>query len=430
LPDPALRPDRALEPGTVYLCPSVAAEGEAIAVTLGHHGFTVRTFLHPADLETTLTARRPSALVIDLDFCADVGILRGATGEPVAPILFISGRSDSEARLEAVRAGGLAFFAKPVDIDGLLERLDRCLDPPNSDPFRVVIVDDDSNLANAYSAFLEDANMIVSATNDPLSVLGAATGFDPDLFLMDLHMPTADGTEVARMIRQHSALARVPILFASGEASIVAQVAARALGGDDFLLKPLQQTQLVSAVTSRVLRYRELKRMIDSDGLTGLLNHTRIAQRIAAELETARRAGGKLSMAMIDIDHFKSVNDRHGHLAGDAVLRTLGRLLRQRLRRTDVAGRHGGEEFSVMLPGAEAGQAARVIDGLRHMFKAIQHAGPHGTFAATFSAGIAACPPFAAAHDLVARADAALYRAKKGGRNQVVIDDGDAIAPS
>jgi diguanylate cyclase (GGDEF)-like protein len=157
------------------------------------------------------------------------------------------------------------------------------------------------------------------------------------------------------------------------------------------------------------------------DGLTGLLNHTRFKEQINIEITRARRLQQPLSLAMIDIDHFKHVNDTYGHPAGDRVLRLLSRFLERRLRCTDVCGRFGGEEFGVLLTGADAEQAAKVMDALREDFSQLEQTAEQQAFHVTFSCGIADLTAATDATQIIRQADRALYRAKHGGRNQVRI---------
>jgi len=127
---------------------------------------------------------------------------------------------------------------------------------------------------------------------------------------------------------------------------------------------------------------------------------------------------------MLDLDHFKAINDTHGHPAGDRVLRSVAELLRQRLRKTDVIGRVGGEEFAVLLPDADAADAARLLDELREAFAGVRQCNERGEFGATFSCGVVQFRPGMKTEELCALADRALYRAKRGGRNCVLVEGG------
>jgi diguanylate cyclase (GGDEF)-like protein len=244
--------------------------------------------------------------------------------------------------------------------------------------------------------------------------------FQPDLLLLDMYMPTCTGAEVAALIRQQAAFVSLPIVFLSGEHDRDNQLAALDQGGDDFLTKPISAPQLVSAVTSRARRARAMRAQLSRDGLTGLLTHASIKEQAVREISRAQRYGTWLTVAMIDLDHFKQINDRYGHAAGDRVLKGLARLLHQRLRLSDSIGRYGGEEFLILLPQTDGPSALRVLDDTRARFATISHQLGDGEVMVTFSGGIASLPPAGDPHTLLDAADAALYAAKAAGRNQMI----------
>ncbi len=136
----------------------------------------------------------------------------------------------------------------------------------------------------------------------------------------------------------------------------------------------------------------------------------------------ARRSGAVISFAKIDIDRFRTVNESYGHLTGDRILRSLSRLLSERLRRTDIVGRYGGEEFGVILPGADCRCAARLVDELREAFGCLSHRFEEASFSLTFSAGLACYPDFVGPTDMIEAADRALRRSKDGGRDRVSVE--------
>jgi len=201
-------------------------------------------------------------------------------------------------------------------------------------------------------------------------------------------------------------------------------------GADDFLTKPISDAHLVAAVRVRATRSRQLADLMSKDSLTGLLKHARIKETIAIELARARRNNQPLSVAMLDIDHFKSVNDTYGHASGDRVIKALAHLLKQRLRKADGIGRYGGEEFVVILPECDQETAQRVLDDIRARFAALRYQHEDREFASTFSVGIACTLQLPAANgdELLIAADAALYAAKHGGRNQVRVAGGSTGA--
>jgi diguanylate cyclase (GGDEF)-like protein len=158
------------------------------------------------------------------------------------------------------------------------------------------------------------------------------------------------------------------------------------------------------------------------DSLTGLYNHTTIKERLDQELSRSSRLQSCLCFAMIDLDHFKKVNDTHGHGTGDRVLKSLARYLSQRLRKSDVIGRYGGEEFAVILPDTPLQAAIGLLNELRLGFAHIHHRGSGKDFTVKLSAGLASYPDYRNPTALIEAADQALYLAKRQGRNQVVAE--------
>lgn len=246
--------------------------------------------------------------------------------------------------------------------------------------------------------------------------------FHPDLILMDLYMPGIDGIELAKLIRQIDEYVSTPIVFLSSEEDFSKQIEALNLGGDDFLTKPIKASHLVALVKSRLERLRILRSYMMRDSLTGLLNHTSFRGQLMQEINRSKRHKIRLAFSMLDIDNFKQVNDTFGHPVGDTVLKSLSRLLRQRLRRSDIIGRYGGEEFVALLLEVDASNTFQIMDEIRAHFSEIRHFSPtKGVFTTTFSAGIATFPEFENANSLIDAADQALYAAKAAGRNKVML---------
>lgn len=172
-------------------------------------------------------------------------------------------------------------------------------------------------------------------------------------------------------------------------------------------------------IKKHAARLEELNTM---DGLTNLKNRAYFDEALDRELKTARRLNSALSLLLLDIDHFKSINDRYGHLVGDECLRRLARLLPQKITRdTDVIARYGGEEFAVILPGTETAQAVLVAERVRTAVERLEHRDGAMTFSFTVSIGVASLElqPDLSREKLIELADSALYRAKHNGRNRV-----------
>jgi diguanylate cyclase (GGDEF)-like protein len=224
------------------------------------------------------------------------------------------------------------------------------------------------------------------------------------------------------LIRQIPDYVGLPIVFLSSETDSKKQFSAMRIGAEGFLTKPVVPDDMVAAVAIRAERMRTLRSLMARDSLTGLFNHTTTTQLLDNAVANAKRNGGELCFAMIDIDHFKSVNDTRGHPVGDQVILALSRVLQQRLRHSDIVGRYGGEEFAVILQDIAPERAAALLDELRQDFSRVIFHSASGEFSCTFSVGIAACPAHRDMERLREMADKALYEAKRGGRNRVVVD--------
>jgi diguanylate cyclase (GGDEF)-like protein len=411
----------------VFLIEDDAEQAAGLAAQLRHYGYRVRVLdRQREDLAAEVELERPDLLIVDLMFregpLAGARVIEGIHRPrvPEAPprVIFLSVRSDLEARLAALRAGGDAYFTKPVDIGSLVEKLDLLTERHAGSRFRVLIVEDDPDLAVEYAVVLDAAGMDTEAICEPMQLMEPLYSFKPDLILMDVHMNGCTGPELAAVLRQQESYLSTPIIFLSGEEDAGEQLAAIDLGGDEFLTKPVEPGHLVSAVSIRARRGRTLQSLISHDGLTGLLNHSNLKLQLEAELSRASRDDTDVAYAMIDLDFFKSINDTYGHAAGDRLLRSLGLFLRQRLRRSDVLGRYGGDELAVILPRTTGSTALQVLERIRASFSELRHRVGDVEIGATLSCGIATYPANPTAGLLLQAADAALYKAKRAGRNR------------
>ena len=394
---------------------------------LGYFGYTIQSLLKPEGLKEILAGTLPCAIIADITTdenkasCMESVKSTRETAALSVPIIFISDSNDPDIHLQTVRIGGEAFFTKPVDISRLIDKLDSFTSPLAQEPYRVLIVDDEPVLASQYELILQQSNMITAVVTNPMEIMQPLSEFRPELILMDVYMPEYDGMELAKMIRQKETFVSIPIVFLSSEKDIEKQLTAMSLGGDDFLTKPIKASHLVSSIASRVERYRILRSFMIRDSLTGLLNHTRTKEQLIIEVSRIERTQSQLAFAIIDIDHFKLVNDNYGHFTGDQVIKSLSRLLQQRLRKADTIGRYGGEEFAVILNDMDGHTAVKILDKIRGDFAMIQHNCKGQKFPVTFSCGVAAFPLFSDSIELTEAADNALYEAKRKGRNRIIL---------
>ena len=426
----ALFPDAAAC-NLIFVVEADTEAAQELALQLRYYGYEVEVFNHLDKFRTAIQQRPHAIILMDIEFPEDemggIAVMEQIQKELACParVIFISTHDDMAYRLGAVRAGGVAYFTKPINSSELIDQLDLITASQIQDPFRVLIVDDSPTILSYHATILEQAGMLVKTVAEPLKLLGALNDFNPDLILMDLYMPGCNGVELARVIRQIDGFLSTPIVYLSSENDFNTQAEAMSLCGDDFLVKPIDAAHLVSAVTMRATRARFLRSLMIHDGLTGLLNHTAIKEELAREVIRSSRLNSPLSLAMVDIDFFKKVNDTYGHAAGDRVLKSLARLLKQRLRETDIVGRYGGEEFAVIMNDTDAASAAKVIDEIRMVFSRLLHLSHDQEFSVNFSCGIADLAHFSDAVSLSEAADKALYQAKQRGRNKVVVNSGD-----
>lgn len=426
--DPATQPPRDRD-APIYLIEDDAAVAAEIVAILRQFGHTVRHFETSAALEQAVRDTMPDTLLVDvllpqesrtgIEVVADLQQRRGLQCE----ILCISALDDFDQRLAAARIGARGYFVKPVEPVRLVDRIDSLRQRRNARPYRVLLIDDDTQLARHFAAVLMQHGFDVETLANPRTTLERIDGFRPDLVLLDLYMPECSGPELARVIRMREEWLALPIVFLSAETDYDLQLLASSEGADDFLVKPISDSQLVAAVRARCERSAQLAELMFRDSLTGLLKHSRIKEQLLQEVGRAVRHSRALSVAMVDIDHFKHVNDTHGHSVGDQVIRALAQLLRQRVRRIDSIGRYGGEEFLLLLPQCNIADARLLLEDIRQRFFSLRFQGANGPFIVSLSAGIASTETAENAADLLEAADQALYRAKDGGRNQVVLAD-------
>lgn len=291
----------------------------------------------------------------------------------------------------------------------------------------VLVIDDSVCVQRLLKAKLCHDGIEIIEALDGETGLEAAKTQTPDAILLDLSMPGMDGFQVLRQLKDEPSTNTIPVLVLSGMQSPQDKVTAFDLGAIDFISKPFDLTELRARVRS-ALRLSELLKMLSQraqiDGLTGLYNRAHFDRRWAEELAGAQRHSRPVSIAIIDLDHFKSVNDTFGHPAGDAVIKGLGSLLQEHSRQSDIACRYGGEEFVLILPDTTPSDGAELCDRIRVALGELTWP-RHPERQITCSIGIAGASAGTEldAGAVMEAADKLLYRAKKGGRNQCVHSD-------
>ncbi|TCV84088.1 diguanylate cyclase [Sulfurirhabdus autotrophica] len=410
----------------IWLMEKDAFLGNELLRQLESFNYKVRLFVGIEDVVQAAQHEQPDMLLLDVQLEQKGENASSFTLPQVllnleSPLLFISSSGDFMSRVRASQLGAEGYFTKPLDIPLLVNRMQHIFEQRLTSPQRVLIVDDDVELAAYYRLVLQGAGMEAAVLHQPEAIIEKIKSFRPELVLLDLRMPVYSGPDLAGVIRQHDNLASLPLVYLSAETDLASQIAAMDRGADDFLVKPISDAQLIAAVSVRIARARQLGAQIAKDSLTGLLKHGSIKEALDIEVIRARRSSKPVTVAMLDIDSFKSVNDNYGHATGDVVISSTAMLLRQRLRQSDIIGRYGGEEFVVVLPECDADNAYMLLDDIRQRFAALRFSHEGKNFTCALSAGLACSEqhPDSNGSELLIAADVALYAAKRGGRNQV-----------
>ncbi len=305
----------------------------------------------------------------------------------------------------------------------------------------ILIVDDISkNIQVLGNVLREEGYQLSFATGGPQAVeMASAERFD--LILLDVMMPGMDGFEVCRRLKELPTAMDVPIIFLTAKAETESVVKGFEVGAVDYVAKPFNARELLARVRTHlalkkaredlVRKNKEIRRMSITDPLTGCFNRGYITERLPSEIQRSKRFRHPLAVFMCDIDHFKIVNDTHGHQAGDTVLQGFVARVRDQLREdVDWLARYGGEEFLAVLPETSIQSAVRVAERLRDAISTVPFVFEGGKVRITSSFGVSGVSPWTGDAEptldsLIRQVDRRLYQAKTLGRNRVCADDGN-----
>jgi diguanylate cyclase (GGDEF)-like protein len=287
----------------------------------------------------------------------------------------------------------------------------------------VLVAEDDPDIRGLIAHRLRGAGCDVVTAHDGISALALARSAEPDLLLLDVTMPGLDGFAVCREVQNQGPLAPV-VIFLTAHGNTFSRVTGLEAGAVDYVVKPFEGAELLARVRA-ALRTKALQDQLAAeaatDPLTGLLNRRQLDLRLAETVALAHRHGRPVSALLIDLDHFKRVNDCYGHLAGDQVLRDVSARVRGTCRISDLIARYGGEEFVVVLPETDSAGAVAAAEKIRWAISArpiVFETG--GRLRVSASIGAAQLQPESGTPEqLIAAADSALYDAKERGRDQV-----------
>src|SRR3990170_3369520 len=387
------------------------------------------------------------------------------------PVVMVTALSDTRDRVRGLEAGADDFLTKPVNDLALfarvrsLARLKTMIDEwrmreetcekfellpgeggvalDDGGNARVLLVEGRAPAAEKIVETLAINGNVTTVASTATEALALSHQNSYDLLIVSLLIGQEDGLRLCSHFRAQEETRRLPILLILDDFDARRLAKALDLGVNDYLIRPIDRNELIARARTQIRRRRYQDRLRENyerslslaltDSLTGLHNRRYIERHIEGLIRRAHDTSRALSLMMIDIDRFKSVNDTYGHAAGDEVLRGIARRVGDDLRNFDLVARFGGEEFVVLMPGTKGDEAAKVAERVRRRVANepfVISAAP-GRVAVTISIGVAAAAGDDTPDELLKRADAALYRAKDAGRDRVVADgDTDRIQAS
>ena len=401
----------------------LAAEGRSRALRIGT--------CTPAEALNRAAELRPAAVLLvagDGPDEAGVALIAALAGGPApVPVLVSTAAATLADRVAISRAGGRAVLTTDLAARRVVDALAQAVAQGRATRPHVLALDDDPAVLEALGALLEQAGVDCAVVGTPEAFWERLAERPPDLAILDVDLPGADGIELCGVMRGDPALAPLPVLILTARTDPATLQRAFAAGADDYVPKPIVGPVLLTRISNRLERVRLYRELAERDPLTGLVNREASTAALDRFLTHAAQSGDPLALAVVDIDRFKAINDRHGHASGDLVLRGVADVLRTAFRTDDVVARWGGEEFVV---GAYMMSAGGMLQRLEDALTRLQAEGVPGAGEAGagvgFSAGVA--ERRAAGEDLqhlYRAADEALYRAKSAGRGRVLVAGGE-----
>ncbi len=311
------------------------------------------------------------------------------TCTPPVPVLVLTAQDRLINRVKVARLGGRGFLHKSMPPTQLLEAVTQVLQSPREEA-KVMAVDDDPQVLYGLRTLLEPWGLRVRTLDDPRRFWDTLEEYAPDLLILDVEMPHLSGIELCQVVRNDPHWSRLPVLFISAHTDADTVNRVFAAGADDYVSKPLMEPELVTRIFNRLERSRLLRNMAETDALTGVFNRRKSTQELTRLLRLADNHCQPLSLAILQLDHFKQINDQYGHAFGDQVLCRFGELLRRAFQSEDIVGRWGGVQFVIGMYGMTRREGVERLFEVLETLHQQEFTDPNGTgVQVSFSAGVA-----------------------------------------
>lgn len=408
---------------TLLLVESNQANLHSFTRELADKGVQIQTALTCSAAKDAIMKRLPDSLVISLPLADGNGyelaaLVRSAPGGERPPIIFISQQAGFLDKVSAIRCGADGFFEHPIDENEILNKIEHLMERDHPEKYKILSVEDDPDQAEFIKLSLESAGYKVISLQDPTKFEETFLRSEPDLVLLDVMLGSMTGFDLAQYIRQKDRYAALPVVFLTTENALEMHIKSARIGGDDHLIKPVAPQLLAAAVAGRLEKARTLKKLIDRDGLTGVLSYGPFMER-ASELAKPDSHRFSLTLLLLDIDSMHIINERFGYAVGDKVIATLGRLVSKSFRNASLAGRVGGDRFALIIENLDDFQVEKLGKQIVEDFSLIQQFAPSGPFKATISGSFSSFNNKMDLRAWMTTVERMLSEAKESGGNQV-----------